>query len=439
MNASAAIHDLCGIPRAGPAFRHNDAGERSAPQRDSDARAEIVRNILGRCGITICRLSAATRRDYGSRSQYFIPETFLYKLRSGITPHICQLLALSEHTGYRLSDWLRVCGFDLAQIPHLQMRLHTEHTVLITPVEREFEPFQLQPHYAHEEEWNFFSSSRALSSGAFASRMPWSRAENSCDDSRYLFAKIGAADAMAYPRLRRGSMVRVDRRFTERIRSDQASAGDLLWLVEQPTGLTCCPVRWIDDRHIVLLPNRPSSGQWPLRLPNEARILGLVDQGLVDLGFRPLPPLTIDEADSTMLEQPFPTIYQKEATMKYSDLLRRSRRRTGLTFRAAHRLTRSVAQILGNREYAVALGLLSDYEAMGRLPRHIAKILSLCVVYCMDVWELMEAAGVHVDDSAKLQLLISDGDLPLHSDFLPDVARPRPVERLASYAQTAGR
>ena len=64
--------------------------------------------------------------------------------------------------------------------------------------------------------------------------------------------------------------------------------------------------------------------------------------------------------------------------------------------------------------------MLSDYEAMGRLPRHIAKILSLCVVYCMDVWELMEAAGVHVDDSAKLPLLIPDGASQFAPTFCDD-------------------
>jgi hypothetical protein len=425
MNASAAIHDLCRIPRAGPAFRHNDAGERSAPQPDWDARAEIIKNILSRCGTTISRLSAATRQHYGNRSQFFIPVTFLYKLRSGVTPHICQVLALSEHTGYRFSDWLRVCGFDLAQIPRLQMQLHTEHTVLITPIEDGFEPFQLQPRSAYAADWNFFPSSRGE--------------DRSDDDSRYLFAKIGAADALAYPKLRPGSVVRVDRCFAQRIRSGQVPLGDPLWLVEQPSGLTCCPVRWIDDRQIVLLPYRPSSGQWPLRLPTEARILGLVD-----LDFHTLGPVKVPEAGPTTLEQLFPMTYKpmtykKEERVKFSDLLRRSRRRTGLTFRAAHRLTRTIAQILGNREYAVALGLLSDYEAMGRLPRHIAKILSLCIVYCMDVWELMEAAGVHVDDSAKLRLLISYEDLPLPSDFLDDIAHRDTAEMLASYAQTAGR
>ena len=87
-----------------------------------------------------------------------------------------------------------------------------------------------------------------------------------------------------------------------------------------------------------------------------------------------------------------------------SELLRLSRGRTGLTFRSAHELTRSIARIMGNPDYEIALGMLSDYEVMGKLPRHIAKILSLCIVYCVDLWELMEAAGVYIDDSAKLPL-----------------------------------
>ena len=77
---------------------------------------------------------------------------------------------------------------------------------------------------------------------------------------------------------------------------------------------------------------------------------------------------------------------------------------------------------------SIALGLLSDYEAMGRLPRHIAKILSLCIVYCMDIVEVLESAGVHVDDSAKLQLPISDFRIPLRSEYLDTAAyHPRAV------------
>jgi hypothetical protein len=59
---------------------------------------------------------------------------------------------------------------------------------------------------------------------------------------------------------------------------------------------------------------------------------------------------------------------------------------------------------MGNPEYSIGLGLLSDYEAMNRLPRHIAKIISLCIVYCLDIRELLEAAGVYIDDSSKMPL-----------------------------------
>ena len=104
--------------------------------------------------------------------------------------------------------------------------------------------------------------------------------------------------------------------------------------------------------------------------------------------------------------------------LNLSELLRLSRRRSGLTFRQAHRLTRAIAQILGDGNYAIALGLLSDYEAMGRLPRHIAKIISLCVAYSMDVREFMRAGGVNVDDSEKESLLVRDHPFPVHDELV---------------------
>ena len=113
----------------------------SRRQSDWDARVEIIRNILARDGYTITQLSAATRRRYGSRSQYFIPATFLYKLRNGVTPHVCQIVALSEITGYRLLTGCE-CAVLIWPYPRLQMRLHTERTVLVTPMEEGFEPFQ---------------------------------------------------------------------------------------------------------------------------------------------------------------------------------------------------------------------------------------------------------------------------------------------------------
>ena len=134
-------------------------------------------------------------------------------------------------------------------------------------------------------------------------------------------------------------------------------------------------------------------------LPTEARILGLVDTD-------PRPTTLPYNAGRT--EFGSPALPCGEGKMRFSELLRISRARTGLTFRVAHGLTRTIAQILGNQEHAIALGLLSDYEAMSKLPRHIAKIMSLCIIYCMDIRDLMQASGVWIDDSAKLPLPMPD-------------------------------
>ncbi len=310
-------------------------------------------------------------------------------------------------------------GFDLHQIPRLQIRLHPQCTTLVTPMESCFDPFLPQPLLGCERDGR--------------SEL-WPRPEGWSGQRRYWFVKIGSSDAAGRPRLSPGSIVRVDRYYSQRVRGlDPVSMSRLLWLVEQPSGLACTQVRWIDDRQIVLLPSRPPWGSWPLHVPTEARILGLVDTEIHPLRQVKLQP----RAGPTNLEPSFPPPPTEEP-MRFSDLLRISRRRAGLTFRAAHHLTRATARILGNREYGIALGMLSDYEAMGRLPRHIAKILSLCIVYCMDVRELMESAGVRIDDSAKLSLPVPDGRLPVESEFLEHFAPSGTSGIVTGYARSAG-
>ena len=370
MNATAAVRGLFRTPRAGPIFRRIEVAEDDPTPSGWQARTDNIRNILGQSGHTVAGLSALTRDRFGMSSPYFIPPTFLYKLRNGITPHVCQIAALSESTGYRFVDWLQLFGFDLYQIPRLQMRLHAERTVLVTPIDDGREFFLPGTYSGYEN---------------FTRSYPFSRiARGECSgSSRYLFAKISARDAAVSPDLVPGGIVRVDRCF-----GDQAFTDGRLWLVELPGGLTCCQLRWIDHQQIVLLPTRSPWGCWPLRLPLEARVLGLVDSD--------------HQAQHSSWEWVEDKKEEKKKTL--SDLLRISRGRTGLTFRSAHGLTCTIAQAMGNRDYAISLGMLSDYEVMGKLPRHTAKILSLCIVYCMDVWELMKAAGVYIDDSAKLPL-----------------------------------
>ena len=428
MGAAAAVRGVFRTAPANISFRQTEAGEDGVPHYGRRAQVENIKNILSHAGYTMTRLSTDTARRYGSGSSYFIPPTFLYKLRSGVTPHLCQIAALSEITSYRFVDWMKVCGFDLDQIPRLQMRLHNERTVLVTPLEPYSDSCRSRSSIFYNPAFGSSLSSRQDA----AWRSVLSSDTHGSDNRRYLFAKIGRADALVYSELMPGAIVRVDRCYRQRIHAQQASEYDPFWLVELPGGLSCSRIKWIDDRQIVLLPSRPPWGSLPLRLSTEARILGLVEtergqirpynlQHNSQTRSRRDPQINLTANPQHIARPPnyehsflSPCAGKK---IKLSRLLRNSRRRTGLTFRAAHQITTVIAQILGGWEYAIGLGVLSDYETMVRLPRHIAKIISLCVTYCIDPRDLMEAAGVYIDDSAKIPLPAFDQLLPLLPEF----------------------
>lgn len=371
MSACVAASDLARTSVAKSALYLSRCSPNAAWKCDKNGRAEQIKQVLRQAGLTISQLSALTSMRYGRKTPYFVPPTFLYKQKNGITPHICQIVALSQVTGYRFADWMSVFGFDLRLILELQLKVHSERTCIVTPA------------HAATRDASFIPAS--------------SRLEKS--NRRYLFAKIGSGDAVVYPKLLPGSVVRADRCYSPRV-LDNRFAGELLWLVEHPGGLTCCHVRRVDNDHIVLLPSRPPLSAWPLRLEIEARILGLVDLELRSREVKPFEP-TYRPLKSDLLA----TMPLDGGVMNFSKLLRVSRSRIRLTLRAAHQMTLRIAHLLRNREYCIPLGLLSDYEAMNKLPRHVAKIMSLCIIYGIDFWELMEAAGNHLDDSYKTSIL----------------------------------
>jgi hypothetical protein len=365
-------------PLGNPGFPAENYLPLATPDCDRQGRARQIKHVLKRAGLTVCQASALTGMRYGKNTPYHVPATFLYKIRNGVTPHVCQLVALSQVTGCRFSDWMNLCGFDLRLILSLQLEVHTERTALITPAH------PVSPHdfsCVHER----------------------SRVER---PHRYFFAKVGSGDNVVYPKLLSGSVVRADRCYSPQVGAAK-HADELLWLVEHPGGLACCHVKRIDIQNIVLLPSRYPLSGWPLRLSREARVLGLIDlelrpQRLQHFGsrYRPIKTDTLG------------TIPYGNHAVSLSSLLRSSRARSGLTLRVAHEKTVRVAQLLQNPEYRIPLGLLSDYEASDRFPRHIAKIISLCVVYGIDFWQLMQAGGTQIDDSGKAPLLGPDFGIP---------------------------
>jgi hypothetical protein len=343
-------------------------------------RAEQIRNIVKQTGLTMTQISAATIACYGKKTPFFVPPTFLYKQKEGVTPHACQILALSQVTGYRFADWLRICGFDLGLILAIQLQIHVERTVLVTP-DHAATAFRTPP-------------------------APWNATSRN-SSNRYLFAKIGSSDAVVYPEIFPGSVVRADVCYSQEALCN--SAKDALWLVEHPGGLTCCHVERLDDKHILLHPNRPPSPAWPLHLNVEAQVLGLVD-----LELRPREA----SEQSVFLPTKFdhrPIPPHSDRAMSFSRLIRVSRSRAGLTLRAAHNLTRAVARLLGNRDFGIALGQLSDYEATDRLPRHVSKVMSLCIVYGIDPFDLMATVGIRVDDCDKMPLSLPKGKVCLNT------------------------
>jgi len=372
MSASAAVRGDTGVPLENFAFPWAEFPANATCNGSREQLAASIRRVLMQVGLTMTQVSAATGMRFGRNSRYFVPPTFLHKQRKGITPHICQLAALSLVTGYRLADWMKLCGFDLSLILALQLKIHKERTVLITP----------EPALARHDP-----------SPESVGRAPLT------SERRYLFAKIGSRDAVADRRFLPGTIVRANPGVPLQA---NGLTDDRLWLVEHPGGLACCHVKPVDNDQVVLLPNRPPLSPWPLRRSVEVQILGLVDLALRPErpAFEPVGPSANSHSGSMACALP--------GGLDVPKLLRLSRRRAGLTLRAAHRLTLLVARLLRNRDCRIALGLLSDYEVMDTLPRHIAKFVSLCAVYSIDPWELMRAGGIDINDSGRAILFPAD-------------------------------
>ena len=351
---------------------------------DLRRRAAEIKGALRCAGLTLSEVSTLTVKRYGKSSPYFLPPTFLHKLVAGVTPHICQIAAISAITRCRLTDWMRAFGFDLPQIPRLQVRLHRERTVLITPVERE----------RNAQTAGAYQTAAIPHANHFSE--PRSTTPLSPVDDLYLYAKIGTADCPTFPELLPGSIVRVDTRSKGLAGfSDNARSGPI-YLVERAGGLTCCRVKQIDNRHILLLSRLPPQSSIPLRLDDEARILGTIDTELRATQVVPALSYSTDSAPtSSSLRQ---NLHSKS---RLCALLQASRERSGLTFRSAHKISILIAEAFHDKHYAISIGLLSDYETMNHPPRHVAKIITLCILYGIDFYHYLNCAGIPFNDSEK--------------------------------------
>jgi hypothetical protein len=75
--------------------------------------------------------------------------------------------------------------------------------------------------------------------------------------------------------------------------------------------------------------------------------------------------------------------------------------RLGLSFREASFVSRRIAGLLSDQQYFAAPGTLSDYETLSAPPRHIQKIITLCLLYCLDFHQFVRASGLPLDHAGS--------------------------------------
>src|SRR5215471_2765524 len=105
----------------------------SLPASRSDREiAERVATILETRKLSLHQASQRSAALFGGSSRYYLPHNLYHDLRRrSFTPSRFQLFALSRITNYRLTDWFRIFGIDLAAIPALQIQFSQGRTILL--------------------------------------------------------------------------------------------------------------------------------------------------------------------------------------------------------------------------------------------------------------------------------------------------------------------
>lgn len=200
--------------------------------RSSSSLAERVRRILASHNLSLAQVSRASRGNHLGH----IPHNFYSSLRKrSFSPSLYQLHSLSRLTGDRLVDWLAVFGISLDDVSRFQVFFPSPRTVELdtriyhrdAPVPRLYELKEpdLSTPLAPLSLWVAVGSRRCVESISPRPGRPF----------RYL--KIGSHDALAFPDLLPGSIVRVREDATALTLAPVGKArGRTLFLVQHAKG-----------------------------------------------------------------------------------------------------------------------------------------------------------------------------------------------------------
>ena len=368
------------------------ARRRTKSQPSTDL-AERIQSLLALKDLTLYQVSRRSEKLYGRSSPYFLPHNLYFDLRGGtFSPSIYQFFALSRITGYRLPDWVRLFGADLENIPRLQTSLPSQRTILLDSSLAD--PYAWIPWFR-----NRIGDSPAPPIAPLGQLLELSGSKRlgSLSESNgrgFLYVKIGYQDALAFPDLFPGSIVRVNPDIPDKVVFLANGTSSRIFLIEHSKGLFCCRLRAFGDSVIVPVSTKVSYAQVELRRPQESSLLGIVD-----LELRPLLMTNEPEVPKDLGKQWKPRPLSQEG--KIGPLLRSARIKMHLSLREASGISSKVADLLGDDTYFISPSSLCDYELLNTAPRHFQKAITLCSLYGLRFETFLKTIGIVPEESVS--------------------------------------
>ena len=357
-------------------------------ENSANRRAERVRQILATRRLSFYHASQRSVEMFGRSSPFYLPHNLHSDLAaSSATPSIYQLMALGRITRYRLSDWLAVFGFDLDSIPQLQLLIPRRRTTILDSVVYDTEAWV--PWFADRPGMARLAGIVPL--GHCLSPAQPERARDLLLQSNpdFLYAKVGREDLLAFPEIGPGSVIRVDTRLAKEVPSLNQNLPDArIFLVEYDLGFACSRLSSLGNGRVVFRSSQLPYVEGGFSLGRELRILGVVDAEIRPLA-RHIGPVAQFAVTAAQRGQ---RLARYEGEMSFKQLLRRSRVRAGLSFREASKLSRWIAEKLQDPLYFTAASTLSDYETLLAAPRHVQKLVTLCILYATSFGDLLRAS-----------------------------------------------
>ena len=357
--------------------------------------AERVKSILASKQFTLHHVSQTSATLFGRGSPYYLPHNLYYDLSHGhFSPSLFQLVAFSRISNYRLRDWLRVFGFDIEAIPRLQIQFRSKRTALL-------DSSLDDPNSRIRWFRNLHTGAPNAGIVPLAHLLGWTEPRSlaslsSFHDDGFLYSRIGSEDAIAFPELLPGSIVRVNPKPTgEALKQVTTERSAHLFLIQHDRGLNCCRVRVSGRGRIGTISDQLPYARMEFRVPDEARILGVADFEIRNL-VAPRQPLVAKSLAKRWEPDRLPA-----DPSQLGSLLRRARIEAGLSFREAAAISRGLADALADERYFTAPGSLSDYETFNTPPRHFHKVITFCVIYSLSLNQMFQVLSFSLEEAGR--------------------------------------